>query len=67
MVTFQTKLLICRAKKEVGRRDRVRQNEKRGRRTERDDGSDCTMPHTLEAQSPWETAARLVRGMTVQQ
>lgn len=45
----------------------MRQKERRRRRTARDDGSDCTMPHTLEAQSPWETAATLDRGMTVQQ
>lgn len=34
---------------------------------ERDDGSDCAMPHTLEAQSPLETVAAPDKGMTVQQ
>lgn len=34
---------------------------------ERDEGSDCTMPHTLEAQSPLETVAALDHGMTGQQ
>lgn len=40
--------------------------QRRGR-IERDEGSDCTMPHTLEAQSPLETVAALDQGMTVQQ
>lgn len=34
---------------------------------ERDEGSDCTMPHTLEAQSPLETVAALDHGMKEQQ
>lgn len=45
----------------------MRQREKRRGRIERDEGSDCTMPHTLEAQSPLETVAVLDHGMTVQQ
>lgn len=63
MVTFQTKLLICGAREEEGKNEWDREEgEDRG-----DDGSDCNMPHTLEAQSPMETVAVLDRCMTVQQ
>ena len=47
--------------------EREREAGRRGDRTERDEGSDCAVPHTLEAQSPLETVAALDHGMTVQQ
>lgn len=62
LVTFQTKLLICGAKKK--RRGKASESKRRGR-MERDEGSDCTVP--LEAQSPLETVAVLDHSMTVQQ
>ena len=51
------------------RRGKARETERKeeGGRLERDEGSDCAMPHTLEAQSPLETEAALDPGMTVQQ
>lgn len=61
LVTFQTKLLICGGTEEEGS-----WMEKRGGAgVERDEVSDCAIPHTLEAQSPLETV--LDHGMTLEQ
>lgn len=53
--------------KRRGGEKRERQREKGRERMERDEGSDCAMPHILEAQSPLETVATLDHGMTVKQ
>lgn len=56
---------LLKQKQEEGKRETERQIGKRGR-TERDEVSDCALPHRLEVHSPLETVAMLELCVPVQ-